>query len=181
MSPPSSVADSHYSCTCHNGDSYNWRITSPACDFYTTDRPAVRLLHYLSRPHSGPSRVLTIPLGRLLRLRHGPLHVILRQPDRRRFVDSGVPEACKGGLCLCRWPGYVLCCRRRCQRMVRLDHGLARICSEMKCKCYFCLLCTCVHCGAFSPYLSTVSIEKATDYHHRAVTGLIFRPQFSPN
>ncbi|KAJ4397783.1 hypothetical protein N0V93_002020 [Gnomoniopsis smithogilvyi] len=34
------VADSHYSCTCHNGDSYIWRITSPACDFYKTDRPA---------------------------------------------------------------------------------------------------------------------------------------------
>lgn len=37
------MADSHESCTCHNGDSYNWRITSPACDFYVTDRPAVRI------------------------------------------------------------------------------------------------------------------------------------------
>lgn len=33
----------HYSCTCHNGDSYYWRITSPACDFYKGDRPAVRM------------------------------------------------------------------------------------------------------------------------------------------
>ncbi|KAF3764096.1 hypothetical protein M406DRAFT_71339 [Cryphonectria parasitica EP155] len=35
-----SFADMHYSCTCHNGDSYNWRITSPACSFYAPDRPA---------------------------------------------------------------------------------------------------------------------------------------------
>ncbi|PSR80001.1 hypothetical protein BD289DRAFT_476353 [Coniella lustricola] len=35
-----SLADMHYSCTCHNGDSYNWRITSPACAYYAPLRPA---------------------------------------------------------------------------------------------------------------------------------------------
>ncbi|KAF2090366.1 hypothetical protein K490DRAFT_54751 [Saccharata proteae CBS 121410] len=31
---PSAVADDHTSCTCHNQDSYNWRITTAACDLY---------------------------------------------------------------------------------------------------------------------------------------------------
>ncbi|OBT59635.1 hypothetical protein VE04_00185 [Pseudogymnoascus sp. 24MN13] len=30
----SSMADRHGSCTCHNGDSYNWRITTLACTKY---------------------------------------------------------------------------------------------------------------------------------------------------
>ncbi|KAH7128036.1 hypothetical protein B0J13DRAFT_611570 [Dactylonectria estremocensis] len=28
------AADLHESCTCHNGDSYNWRITTKACEIY---------------------------------------------------------------------------------------------------------------------------------------------------
>ncbi|KAL0933860.1 uncharacterized protein CTRU02_210659 [Colletotrichum truncatum] len=30
----SADADWHYSCTCHNGGSYIWRITTKACDAY---------------------------------------------------------------------------------------------------------------------------------------------------
>ncbi|WQF78738.1 hypothetical protein CDEST_03752 [Colletotrichum destructivum] len=29
-------ADLHDSCTCHNGDSYNWRITTKACELYAS-------------------------------------------------------------------------------------------------------------------------------------------------
>ncbi|KAM5341484.1 hypothetical protein ACJ41O_014515 [Fusarium nematophilum] len=29
------AADLHESCTCHNGDSYNWRMTTNACTKYT--------------------------------------------------------------------------------------------------------------------------------------------------
>ncbi|GKT66430.1 hypothetical protein ColTof4_03922 [Colletotrichum tofieldiae] len=29
-------ADLHDSCTCHNGDSYNWRITTKACEVYSS-------------------------------------------------------------------------------------------------------------------------------------------------
>ncbi|KAH8660551.1 hypothetical protein BX600DRAFT_523543 [Xylariales sp. PMI_506] len=28
------LGDLHASCTCHNGDSYNWRITTAACTVY---------------------------------------------------------------------------------------------------------------------------------------------------
>lgn len=28
------MADPHGSCTCHNGDSYNWRMTTVACAEY---------------------------------------------------------------------------------------------------------------------------------------------------
>ncbi|SPO03584.1 uncharacterized protein DNG_06267 [Cephalotrichum gorgonifer] len=28
------MADLHDSCTCHNGDSYNWRMTTAACTVY---------------------------------------------------------------------------------------------------------------------------------------------------
>ncbi|TPX13728.1 uncharacterized protein E0L32_005931 [Thyridium curvatum] len=28
------MADLHTSCTCHNGDSYNWRMTTLACTSY---------------------------------------------------------------------------------------------------------------------------------------------------
>ncbi|KAH8898378.1 hypothetical protein GQ53DRAFT_837298 [Thozetella sp. PMI_491] len=31
---PSVLANNHVSCTCHNGDSYNWRITTLACENY---------------------------------------------------------------------------------------------------------------------------------------------------
>lgn len=41
LNPIRSVADMHYSCTCHNGDSYNWRITQPACESYAQSDPAV--------------------------------------------------------------------------------------------------------------------------------------------
>ncbi|EPE03010.1 hypothetical protein F503_08624 [Ophiostoma piceae UAMH 11346] len=30
----SASADLHASCTCHNGDSYNWRMTTIACTAY---------------------------------------------------------------------------------------------------------------------------------------------------
>ncbi|KAH7063714.1 hypothetical protein B0J12DRAFT_694598 [Macrophomina phaseolina] len=29
------AAKRYNSCTCHNGDSYNWRITSKACELHT--------------------------------------------------------------------------------------------------------------------------------------------------
>ncbi|KAH7131293.1 hypothetical protein EDB81DRAFT_808299 [Dactylonectria macrodidyma] len=28
------LADLHASCTCHNGDSYNWRMTTKSCTIY---------------------------------------------------------------------------------------------------------------------------------------------------
>ncbi|RYP14499.1 hypothetical protein DL765_006335 [Monosporascus sp. GIB2] len=31
---PSVLAKNHPNCTCHNGDSYNWRITTLACKEY---------------------------------------------------------------------------------------------------------------------------------------------------
>ncbi|RYP39873.1 hypothetical protein DL767_001992 [Monosporascus sp. MG133] len=31
---PSALADDHPNCACHNGDSYNWRITTLACEEY---------------------------------------------------------------------------------------------------------------------------------------------------
>ncbi|WYZ33996.1 hypothetical protein EsH8_I_000272 [Colletotrichum jinshuiense] len=30
------AADLHDSCACHNGDSYNWRITTKACELYAS-------------------------------------------------------------------------------------------------------------------------------------------------
>ncbi|KAI8244265.1 hypothetical protein K4K57_000771 [Colletotrichum sp. SAR 10_99] len=29
-------ADLHDNCACHNGDSYNWRITTKACELYSS-------------------------------------------------------------------------------------------------------------------------------------------------
>ncbi|KAI8271216.1 hypothetical protein K4K58_000094 [Colletotrichum sp. SAR11_239] len=31
------MADPHGSCTCHNGDSYNWRMTTVACAEYNAN------------------------------------------------------------------------------------------------------------------------------------------------
>ncbi|EFQ29629.1 hypothetical protein CGRA01v4_14914 [Colletotrichum graminicola] len=31
-------ANLHQSCTCHNGDSYNWRITIKACELYASKK-----------------------------------------------------------------------------------------------------------------------------------------------
>ena len=33
---PYSAGNTHFSCTCHNGDSYHWRITSLACEKYSS-------------------------------------------------------------------------------------------------------------------------------------------------
>ncbi|KAK1974176.1 hypothetical protein LZ30DRAFT_741270 [Colletotrichum cereale] len=31
-------ADLHDNCACHNGDSYNWRITIKACELYSSKK-----------------------------------------------------------------------------------------------------------------------------------------------
>ena len=41
-----SSADLHASCTCHNGDSYNWRMTTVACTAYDNANYKVRETHY---------------------------------------------------------------------------------------------------------------------------------------
>ncbi|GME65508.1 hypothetical protein GTA08_BOTSDO05216 [Neofusicoccum parvum] len=40
------AADDHDSCTCHNGDSYNWRITTAACDLYRSQNWRNGKVHY---------------------------------------------------------------------------------------------------------------------------------------
>ncbi|KAK2009159.1 hypothetical protein LZ32DRAFT_620922 [Colletotrichum eremochloae] len=39
-------ADLHESCTCHNGDSYNWRLTTKACDLYAQKNYQWGRTHY---------------------------------------------------------------------------------------------------------------------------------------
>ncbi|EKG20561.1 hypothetical protein MPH_02088 [Macrophomina phaseolina MS6] len=40
------AANDHASCTCHNGDSYNWRITTVACDLYNRQKWANGKVYY---------------------------------------------------------------------------------------------------------------------------------------
>jgi hypothetical protein len=45
------LANDHDNCACHNGDSYNWRITIKACETYLAANYKVRSLRTVHPGH----------------------------------------------------------------------------------------------------------------------------------